>query len=93
MENTDNPGPKSTKTNTPGGSNPVNAGGIGSNFEQDFSFRCGDVVNGCDWQTSGRNEDEIRRNVEQHGREHHGMKDIGEETWSKVKGFIRRKAA
>ena len=91
MENKDNPGPTGSKG--PTGSNPVQAGAIGSNYDADYSFRCGDVVKGCEWQTSGRNEDEIRRNVEQHGREHHGMKDIGEETWSKVKGFIRRKAA
>jgi predicted small metal-binding protein len=91
MENRDNPGPTGSKK--PGSSNPVNAGQVGSGYAGDYSFRCGDVMSGCEWQTSGRNEDEIRQNIEQHGREHHGMKEITEETWNKVRGFIQRKAA
>jgi predicted small metal-binding protein len=59
----------------------------------DYSFKCGDIMHGCDWQTAGRDEEAIRRSIEEHGREHHGMKEIGEDTWNKVKSFIRRKAA
>ena len=78
------PGPEGVANN-----NSANAGS-GSG---DYSFRCGDVMSGCIWQTSGSDENEVRSNIEQHGREAHGMKEIGEETWNKVKGFIRRKAA
>lgn len=73
--------------------NPTSASGVKGGYAGDYSFRCGDVMSGCDWQTHGRDESELRRNIEEHGREHHGIKDFGEDTWNKVKGFIRRKAA
>jgi predicted small metal-binding protein len=73
--------------------NTVSPGGTAGGHAGDYSFRCGDVVSGCDWQTTARTEEELRHNVEQHGRDRHGMKEIGEETWNKVKGAIRRRAA
>ena len=59
-----------------------------------LSFRCADVgFSDCPWQTSGRNEDEIRQRVGEHGRERHGLKEWTNETWDKVRGAIRRAAA
>ncbi|HSE50489.1 MAG TPA: DUF1059 domain-containing protein [Terriglobales bacterium] len=59
-----------------------------------LSFRCADAGYGdCNWQTTGRNEDEIRQRVAEHGREHHGLKEWTNETWDKVRGAIRRAAA
>ena len=78
--------------NNPTANRPGPEGTAGNNAG-DYSFRCGDVMNGCNWSTSANSESELRRNMEQHGREHHGMTDFGEDTWNKVKGFIRRKAA
>jgi predicted small metal-binding protein len=79
--------------NTADARNATTASGTKGGYAGDYSFRCGDVMNGCDWQTHAGDESELRRNIEQHGREHHGIKDMGEDTWNKVKGFIRRKAA
>jgi predicted small metal-binding protein len=73
------PNPTSTRPGTEGGGN--------------LHFRCADVYSGCAWETSGRTEDEMRPNIEQHGREHHGMKDLGEDVWNRVRGLIRRRAA
>lgn len=93
MEDRKNPTSARPGSEGTGNANSVSPGGTAGGYSGDYSFRCGDVMKGCDWQTSGRTEDEVRRNIEQHGREHHGMKEIGEETWNKVRGFIRRKAA
>ena len=42
--------------------------------DHNFQARCSDISGQkCDWHTSGRNEDEVMHNVEQHGREHHGI--------------------
>ena len=60
---------------------------------QNLTFRCADVGQGnCNWQTSGKSEDEVLRNVEQHARESHQM-NMDENTRSKVRGAIRRQAA
>jgi predicted small metal-binding protein len=61
--------------------------------KEKFHFRCADVgPKNCDWQVSGRSEEEIMPKIEQHGREKHNMK-IDDETKHKVRGAIQRKAA
>jgi predicted small metal-binding protein len=57
------------------------------------TFRCKDVVQGCPWEVSGRDEDEIMPKIRQHGREQHNMQNIDPETEKKVRGSIQRKAA
>src|SRR5512146_1864248 len=38
------------------------------------TFRCADVGNSdCRWEVSGRTEDELRPQIERHGREAHGI--------------------
>jgi predicted small metal-binding protein len=59
----------------------------------DLHFRCADIHAGCNWQTSGRNEQELRRDIEQHGRERHNMKDWTEDMWNRVRNTFRRTAA
>lgn len=57
--------------------------------ENNLSFRCADVGDkSCPWETSGRSEDEILRNTEQHAREKHGM-DWSDTIKDKVRGAIR----
>jgi len=69
----------------------VSAGDVGSG---NLSFRCADAGQAeCDWQTTGRNEDEIRERVGQHAREHHGFKEWTDENWNRVRNAIRRAAA
>lgn len=59
----------------------------------DYSFRCKDAGHAqCNWETRGRSEDEVLRNVEPHAREHHGISSFGE-VRDKVRGLIRRVAA
>jgi predicted small metal-binding protein len=78
----------STAGNNPTATRPGTEGG------GNLSFRCADAgQSSCDWQTSGRNEDEIRDRVGQHAREHHGFKEWTLESWDKVRGAIRRAAA
>ena len=73
----------------PTGNNPSS----GSQGSGQFSFRCSDVHPECNWQTSGRNEQELRQNIEQHARERHNLKELSEDTWNKVKSKFRRSAA
>ena len=60
----------------------------------EYSIRCmefGDVD--CNWEGYGRNEDEVMRAVELHGREKHNWTSFTEELKNKVRSLIRRKAA
>ena len=71
--------------------NPSNISpGAGENVR---TFRCADVGNAdCRWEAVGRTEDELRPQIERHGREAHGIKDIGS-MWSRIKDAIRERAA
>lgn len=73
--------------NNPTSSSPGREGG------GNLHFRCADIHSGCNWQTSGRDEQEMRRNIEQHGREHHNMREWTEDTWNRVRNTFRRSAA
>jgi predicted small metal-binding protein len=58
------------------------------------TFRCADAgYNACPWEVSGRTDEELRPQIEQHGRQHHGIKDFGEDMWNKVRGVIRERRA
>ncbi len=57
------------------------------------TFRCSDIHPSCDWQTTGRNEDEIRSQIEQHGREHHNIREFGEDVWNRVRTAMHKNAA
>lgn len=59
----------------------------------DYTFRCADVHSSCSWQTRASSEDELRTNVERHGREQHNMTEFGEDAWNRIRSFIRRQAA
>ena len=61
--------------------------------ENSLRFRCADVGDqSCKWETSGRSEEEIMRNAEQHGREHHGIQ-MDDGMRNKVRGAIRNDRA
>jgi predicted small metal-binding protein len=61
--------------------------------QQDLRFRCADVGDkNCKWEARGRNEDDIMKQVEQHGRDAHNMQ-MDDSTRQRVRGAIQRKAA
>ena len=65
--------------------------GAGSHVK---TFRCADVGNAdCRWEAVGRTEDELRPQIERHGREAHNIKEMGKEMWSRIKDAIRERAA
>ena len=52
-------------------------------------FECNDVIPGCDFKTSGRDEEEIIKKGVEHGREKHGIQQMDEATLAKVRAAIR----
>ena len=81
--NPENPGyggknPSSTSPGPEGGGN--------------LHFRCADIHSGCSWEARGRDETELRQQIERHGREQHGMKDFSEDIWNRVRNTFRRAA-
>ncbi len=61
--------------------------------DQDLRFRCADVGDkNCKWEARGRNEDDIMKQVEQHGRDAHNMQ-MDDSARQRVRGAIQRKAA
>ena len=69
-------------------------GSSGSSSSGDYSFRCKDAGhNDCSWETRGRSEDEVLRNVEPHARERHNIQNFDDSTRNKVRGAIKRPAA
>lgn len=59
---------------------------------QNLSFRCSDVNPSCNWEARGKDEHDLRQQIEQHARESHNMREFGEETWNKIKNKFRRAA-
>ncbi len=60
---------------------------------EEYSIRCieiGDVD--CPWVGHGRNEDEVMRAVEDHGREQHNIPSLTEEIKNKVRQAMRKVA-
>jgi predicted small metal-binding protein len=59
-----------------------------------YSIRCmefGDV--NCNWEGYGRDENEVMREAERHGREKHEWTSFTEEMKNKARGSIRKRAA
>ncbi len=87
---TDNP--------NPGGTQGINPQGQTTGTEQSGgnvkTFRCADVGNAdCRWEAVGRTEDELRPQIERHGREAHGIREISQDMWSRIKDAVRERAA
>jgi len=81
------PGPESGTNQT--GSRPSGEGG-----GKVMTSRCADVgIAGCRWEAAGRTEEELRSQIEQHGREAHGLREIGENMWQRMREKIRGRAA
>lgn len=79
--------------NNPTSTNPGSQGTGQGNTEKRFSFNCADLNADCNWTAHGNSPEELRNQIAQHGREHHNIKEMGEDTWKRVKSFIHRKAA
>lgn len=60
---------------------------------EDMSLRCSDVHPECSYEAKGKNEQELRSQIEQHAREHHNVRELGEDTWTKLRRLIRRRDA
>jgi predicted small metal-binding protein len=57
-------------------------------------FRCSDLGHKeCNWEVSGRSEDEILPKIEQHGRERHNVQNFDNEARTRVRHVIRDRAA
>ena len=55
--------------------------------------RCADLGDpNCTWKAEAKDENEALRQVEQHGREHHGMREIPSALKEKVRNLFRRAA-
>jgi predicted small metal-binding protein len=64
-----------------------------SSGSDNVNFRCSDVgPKNCNWQVSGKSEQEILPKIEQHGREAHNL-TMDESTRSKVRSAIQHQAA
>lgn len=62
-------------------------------MHNEMTFRCADVGHDqCNWTVRGRDEQELMPQIEQHGRERHGMREMDSDTRNKVRGAIRRAA-
>lgn len=84
---TNNPNDTTHKTST--GS--TQGGSTGSNQK---TFKCSDAGHpNCNWQVSGRDENEIMPKIEQHGREAHNMQNFDNDTRQKVRSAIREPRA
>ncbi|HSB49979.1 MAG TPA: DUF1059 domain-containing protein [Nitrosopumilaceae archaeon] len=51
-------------------------------------FACGDVVDGCAWSTSAKNEEELFQKIAKHAKDTHNMSKIPDEIIQKVKSKI-----
>jgi len=58
------------------------------------SFRCADAGhNDCNWETSGRTEEEVMRKVVEHARDDHGITDWSDAMHDRVRHAIQRRRA
>jgi predicted small metal-binding protein len=74
-------------------SGPSGTSGAQTGQKGNFTFRCADVgFNDCSWETRGSSPDEVLRNAEQHGRQHHNMANIDEALRNQVRSKIRQAA-
>ena len=52
-------------------------------------FACGDVVNGCAWSTTAKDEKELFQKISEHAKKAHKMSKIPDEIIKKVKSKIK----
>ncbi len=58
------------------------------------TFRCADVgFADCRWEVSGRTADELMPQIEQHGRERHGINQVDDKIRQRIHNAIRDRAA
>jgi predicted small metal-binding protein len=66
----------------------------GNQSQEQKTFRCKDVgFEDCNWETSGRSENEMMPQIEKHGREKHNIQNIDDQTRNKIRENIRDRAA
>lgn len=70
--------------------NPENIREKGS---QNVNFRCSEIHPECKWEASGRSTDEVMPQIEQHGREKHGLQSLTQELKDKIRSMMHRTAA
>jgi len=59
-------------------------------YDQDVRFRCKDVgFANCPWEARGHNEKDLMSQIEQHGRDAHGIHNLDQKTRDRVKQAIR----
>jgi len=61
--------------------------------EKQKNFRCADMGHQCNWEVSGRSEEEIMPQIERHGREKHNITNFDNATRNQVRSNIRDRAA
>ena len=60
----------------------------------DRTFRCSDAgFKECNWQVSGRNDNEIMDRVQEHGRDAHGITNFDDNMRQKVRQNIHDRRA
>ena len=52
-------------------------------------FACGDVVSGCGWSTTAKDEKELFQRISEHAKNVHKMTEIPDEVIQKVKTKIQ----
>lgn len=52
-------------------------------------FACGDVVNGCAWSATAKDESELFQKISEHAKDVHKMSAIPDEVMQKVKSKIK----
>ncbi|PJC51101.1 MAG: hypothetical protein CO032_01265 [Nitrosopumilales archaeon CG_4_9_14_0_2_um_filter_34_16] len=52
-------------------------------------FACGDVVDGCEWSVTAKDENELFQKISEHAKNVHEMTDIPDEIVHKVKSKIQ----
>ncbi len=58
------------------------------------TFRCADVgFADCRWEVSGPSSDELMPQIEQHGRESHGINQVDDKIRQRIHHAIRDRAA
>ncbi len=51
-------------------------------------FRCRDIGNNCDYQVSGKSEEEVLQRVSEHAKRAHNMTEMSKELADKVRTAI-----
>ena len=51
-------------------------------------FSCGDVVEGCAWSTTAKDDEELFQQISKHAKDTHNMSEIPDEIIQKVKSKI-----